>query len=87
MGYNRAGARAKQKARRRRKEERRLTAKAAPPPAAKAPPRPVVKAAPQEPPGLLGKVKQATKQVAAAVGGAVETVKEKVTGKGEKKSG
>jgi hypothetical protein len=66
MGYNRAGARAKQKVRRRRKEERRLAAKAVP----------------KESPELVGTVRRAAKKVAEVVGEGVEKVKEKVTGKG-----
>jgi hypothetical protein len=69
MGYNRAGARAKQKERRRRKEERRLTQKAA--------------AVEPQSATLVAKAKRAAKKAVAAVGGMVQTVKEKVTGKGK----
>jgi hypothetical protein len=67
MGYNRAGARAKQKERRRRKEERRLTQKAA--------------AAEPQSATLVAKAKRAAKKAVAAVGSVVQTVKEKVAGK------
>ncbi len=66
MGYNRAGARAKQKERRRKKEERRLVAKASP-------------AEPEG--GVVAKVKRAAVTAAAVAKGVVEGVKEGLTSK------
>jgi hypothetical protein len=67
MGYNRAGNRAKQKLRRTRKEQRRLSLKAA---------------AAQEG-GVVKTVKRVATKAVAAVGKAVEVVKEKITGKSD----